>query len=187
MRRIIGYVPQMISADGTLSAYENLLVFAKLYDLPRGQIARRSAGVHGTIRIGGQAGPAVLGGHDPEAGNRPVDDPHAGSSSWTSRPWAWTPRPEGVWSHVEELRDRIGTTIILTTHQMEEADLLCDRIAIMHRGPRRAGDAGGAQGLDRRRRRHAGRRLHPLHGEHLESGGTYRDTRRTRRSASRLG
>src|SRR5512137_1411226 len=35
VRRIIGYVPQMLSADGTLSGYENLLVFAKLYDLPR--------------------------------------------------------------------------------------------------------------------------------------------------------
>ncbi len=35
VRRIIGYVPQMLSADGTLTGMENLLVFAKLYDLPR--------------------------------------------------------------------------------------------------------------------------------------------------------
>jgi ABC-2 type transport system ATP-binding protein len=35
VRRMIGYVPQMISADGTLTGYENLLIFAKLYDSPR--------------------------------------------------------------------------------------------------------------------------------------------------------
>ncbi len=35
VRRIIGYVPQMLSADGTLTGRENLLVFARLYDVPR--------------------------------------------------------------------------------------------------------------------------------------------------------
>lgn len=35
VRRLIGYVPQMLSADGSLTGYENLLIFAKLYDLPR--------------------------------------------------------------------------------------------------------------------------------------------------------
>src|SRR5512144_2434668 len=35
VRRAIGYVPQMLSADGSLSGYENLLIFSKLYDLPR--------------------------------------------------------------------------------------------------------------------------------------------------------
>jgi ABC-2 type transport system ATP-binding protein len=35
VRRVIGYVPQLLSADGALTGYENLLVFAKLYDVPR--------------------------------------------------------------------------------------------------------------------------------------------------------
>jgi ABC-2 type transport system ATP-binding protein len=35
VRRVIGYVPQMLSADGSLTGYENLLIFAKLYDIPR--------------------------------------------------------------------------------------------------------------------------------------------------------
>ena len=35
VRRVIGYVPQILSADGTLTGHENLLIFAKLYDLPR--------------------------------------------------------------------------------------------------------------------------------------------------------
>jgi len=41
VRRVIGYVPQMLSADGTLSGYENLMVFAKLYDLPRAEREQR--------------------------------------------------------------------------------------------------------------------------------------------------
>ena len=41
VRRSIGYVPQLLSADGTLTGYENLLIFAKLYDLPRGERERR--------------------------------------------------------------------------------------------------------------------------------------------------
>ena len=43
VRRIIGYVPQMLSADGALTGYENLLVFAKLYDLPRRSAGRACA------------------------------------------------------------------------------------------------------------------------------------------------
>jgi len=39
-----------------------------------------------------------------------------------------------VWDHVRKLREEYGTTILLTTHYMEEADTLCDRVAIMHLG-----------------------------------------------------
>jgi ABC-2 type transport system ATP-binding protein len=39
-----------------------------------------------------------------------------------------------VWSHIRELRSRWGTTIVLTTHYMEEAERLCDRVAIMDHG-----------------------------------------------------
>jgi ABC-2 type transport system ATP-binding protein len=45
VRRVIGYVPQLLSADGTLSGYENLLIFAKLYDLPRKEQSMRARGV----------------------------------------------------------------------------------------------------------------------------------------------
>lgn len=37
VRRVIGYVPQLVSADGTLTGYENLLIFAKPYDIPRSE------------------------------------------------------------------------------------------------------------------------------------------------------
>lgn len=41
VRRVIGYVPQLVSADGSLSGYENLLIFAKLYDIPRSERSSR--------------------------------------------------------------------------------------------------------------------------------------------------
>jgi len=41
VRRSIGYVPQLLSADGMLTGYENLLIFAQLYDLPRKERAAR--------------------------------------------------------------------------------------------------------------------------------------------------
>ena len=47
MRRVIGYVPQLLSADGTLTGYENLLIFAKLYDIPR---TEREARIRGCAR-----------------------------------------------------------------------------------------------------------------------------------------
>src|SRR5581483_10722716 len=43
VRRAIGYVPQMLSADGNLTGYENLLIFAKLYDVPRAERTARIA------------------------------------------------------------------------------------------------------------------------------------------------
>jgi ABC-2 type transport system ATP-binding protein len=39
-----------------------------------------------------------------------------------------------VWGHVRALREQYGTSIVLTTHQMEEADSLCDRIGVIHGG-----------------------------------------------------
>ena len=39
-----------------------------------------------------------------------------------------------IWKHMRDLRDRVGMTILMATHQMDEAEALCDRIAIMHSG-----------------------------------------------------
>ena len=44
VRRLIGYVPQVLSADGTLTGRENLMIFAKLYDIPKGDRAARIDG-----------------------------------------------------------------------------------------------------------------------------------------------
>ena len=59
VRRVIGYVPQLLSADGTLTGYENLLIFAKLYDIPRAErrgAHPRAARLHGAGRRRGPPG-----------------------------------------------------------------------------------------------------------------------------------
>ena len=45
---------------------------------------------------------------------------------------------DGVWAQVRRMQDEFGMTVLLTTHYMEEADALCDRVALMHHGRLRA-------------------------------------------------
>ncbi len=192
VRRIIGYVPQMLSADGTLTGYENLLVFAKLYRIKRSE---REDRVRDALEFMGLADSAdkpvrqFSGGmirrleiaqsmlHIPRI--LFLDEPTVGLDPSARR---------AVWKHVVELRDRYGMTIVLTTHQMEEADLLCDRIAIMDKG------RVVAQGSPRELKASISKDDATLDevfihytGSNLESGGNYRETRRTRRSVRRLG
>ncbi len=192
VRRIIGYVPQMLSADGTLTGYENLLVFARLYELPRGERRDRVLAALEFMGLSDVADRLVRqysGGmirrleiaqsllHRPRV--LFLDEPTVGLDPVARR---------AVWDHIGESRARLGATIVLTTHQMEEADSLCGRIAIMHRGtvvalgsPTALKDSiGGAQAtLDEVF-------IHYT-GSNLEPGGTYRETQRMRRSAQRLG
>ncbi len=94
---------------------------------------------------------------------------------------------EAVWRHVRDLRAREGTTIVMTTHYMDEADELCDRVAIMHRG--RIAAVGTPEGL--------GAAIGPdatledvfrtATGSEIESGGSFREVARTRRTARRMG
>ena len=95
-----------------------------------------------------------------------------------------------VWERVQELRDETGMTVLLTTHYMEEADTLCDRIALMHHGRIRAQGTpaelksalGPGATLDDVFRHHVGAAI-----EDEETAGGGRDVRRTRRTAQRLG
>jgi ABC-2 type transport system ATP-binding protein len=192
VRRVIGYVPQMLSADGTLTGYENLNVFAKLYELPRRQ---RRARVEAALAFMGLEDSAhkpvrqYSGGmirrleiaqsllHQPRV--LFLDEPTIGLDPAARR---------AVWEYIGQLRERFGTTVVLTTHQMEEADLLCHKVAIMHQGRL------VALGSPRELRSSIGRKGATLEdvfihytGSNLDSGGTYRETRRTRRSAARLG
>jgi ABC-2 type transport system ATP-binding protein len=98
---------------------------------------------------------------------------------------------DSVWERVRQLRTQFGTTVLLTTHYMEEADELCDRIALLHRGVLRAVGAPGelktALGpeatLEDVFRRHAGAGL----DEDTGSQGSLRGIRSTRRAAQRAG
>ena len=101
---------------------------------------------------------------------------------------------QAIWDHLMTLRSKTGMTILLTTHSMEEADSLCTRIGIMHRGvivaigtPEelkvKVGDTNPGRGqaptLDDVFVHYA--------GDALESGGSYHETSRARRTARRLG
>ncbi len=192
VRRIIGYVPQMLSADGTLTGRENLMVFARLYDLPRRMRRER---VEEALKFMGLEDAAnrlvrqYSGGmirrleiaqsmlHSPRV--LFLDEPTVGLDPAARR---------AVWVHIEELRARTGATIILTTHLMEEADSLCDRIAIMHQGSLVAeGSPSELKSSILRRGATLDDVFIHYTGSNLESGGTYRETRRTRRSLRRLG
>jgi len=192
VRRIIGYVPQMLSADGTLTGRENLLVFARLYDVPRRERRPRVEDALGFMGLAESADKLVRqysGGmirrleiaqsmiHNPRV--LFLDEPTVGLDPAARR---------AMWDYIGELRERTGATIVLTTHQMEEADTLCNRVAIMHQG------SLVALGTPEELKASIGTRRATLDdvfihytGSNLESGGTYRETRRTRRSARRLG
>ncbi len=192
VRRVIGYVPQLLSADGALTGYENLLVFARLYELPRRDRDRR---IHEALAfmnledvadrlVGTYSGgmirrleiaQATL--HQPQV--LFLDEPTVGLDPLAR---------EVVWDHLEQLRAEMGTTIFLTTHYMDEAERLCIRVAIMHLGKvaamgtpaeLKASIGGGEMTLDDVFVHYA--------GGIIETGGSYRETARTRRTIRRLG
>jgi ABC-2 type transport system ATP-binding protein len=192
VRRVIGYVPQMISADASLTGYENLWVFSRLYDVPRAEREKRIQDALAFMGLEDAAGKLVQtysGGmirrleiaqsimHRPQV--LFLDEPTIGLDPLARN---------AVWDHITELRESFGTTIFMTTHLMDEADSLCHRVAIMHRGKLVAIGApaelkGALGGKDTT--------LEDVFvhytGDTLEAGGTYRDTKRTRRTARRLG
>jgi ABC-2 type transport system ATP-binding protein len=138
VRAHIGYVPQLLSADGELTGYENMLLSARLYLLPRRERAQRVAEALEMVGLteakdrlvntysGGMARrleiaqstlhrPAVLFMDEPTVGLDP-----AGRRT--------------VWRHVRALRDEIGAAVVFSTHYMDEAQEVCDRIALINRG-----------------------------------------------------
>lgn len=192
VRRRIGYVPQMISADGSLTGYENLMIFAKLYDLPRGEREQRVRGLLEFIGLADSGNKLVReysGGmirrleiaqsmlHKPQV--LFLDEPTVGLDPAARRT---------VWEHIDQLRKEDGTTIFMTTHVMEEADSLCDRVAIMHLGKVAALGAPDELKLSIGEE---GATLDDVFihytGNEIETGGSYRETTRTRRTARRLG
>jgi ABC-2 type transport system ATP-binding protein len=92
-----------------------------------------------------------------------------------------------VWERVQALRAETGMAVLLTTHYMEEAEQLCDRIALMH------GGRIAAEGTPAELRRALGPEatlddvFRHFTGAELEGEGRFRDVRSTRRTARRLG
>jgi ABC-2 type transport system ATP-binding protein len=190
IRRSLGYIPQAISIDGALTARENLEFYARVTDVPRRE--RRERIEHAVSVMGLEAfldrlGRTLSGGMLRRLEiatallNRPrilfLDEPTVGLDPTARRV---------VWQHLQELREDAGTTLLVTTHQMEEAERQCDRIAIMDQGKLAA--QGTPAGLTEQ---HGVATLDEVFtlatGKTIEEGGSFRDARRSRRISRRLG
>ena len=191
VRAHIGYVPQLVSADGGLTGVENLTLSARLYRVPRAERRRRieealvfmdlvEAADHLVRTYSGgmirrlEVAQAML--HEPQV--LFLDEPTIGLDPVARR---------AVWERLRELKRRSAMTILLTTHDMDEADALCDRLAIMHQG------IVALAGVPAELKAALGREatLEDVFvetvGGSIEEGGTYRDVRRLRSTARRLG
>ncbi len=190
VRRRIGYVPQLLSADGGLTGRENLMLSAKLYGLSREQRSARIDEALAFMGLESAAGDLVStysGGMIRRLEvaqallHRPLvlflDEPTIGLDPIARR---------AVWERLRESRVQYGTTILLTTHDMEEADELCDTIAILHQG--RVAAQGAPAELKARVAPEATLDDVFVHfaGASITEGGSYRDIRSTRRTAKRL-
>jgi ABC-2 type transport system ATP-binding protein len=142
IRYNIGYVPQHLSIEPGLTGRQNVQWFARLYDVPRAERADRVDEALDAMKLldiadalaGTYSGGMVRRLELAQAlVNRPslliLDEPTVGLDPIAR---------DGVWSHVQGMQAEFGMTVLLTTHYMEEADALCDRVALMHRGGMRA-------------------------------------------------
>ena len=138
VRRLIGVIPQAMTTDADLSVEENILIYAKLYGVPRDRrrrlmdelleaveltkwkdkmVKHLSGGMRRRVEIarGLIHEPRVFFLDEPTTGLDPV-----------SR--------VAVWDMLRQIKQSRDLTVFLTTHYMEEADKLCDRIAIVDHG-----------------------------------------------------
>jgi ABC-2 type transport system ATP-binding protein len=138
VRQTLGVIPQAFTSDPELTANENMLIHAKLYGVPRAKrgdliksllesvdllkfgdalVRTFSGGMRRRLEIarGLVHAPKILFLDEPTTGLDPVSRTN-------------------VWELIRRLRSQSELTILLTTHYMDEADKLCDRIAIVDHG-----------------------------------------------------
>jgi ABC-2 type transport system ATP-binding protein len=138
VRGAIGVVPQEYTADEDLTGYENILLCADLYGIPRSISKQRALDLLNLVELTGFKDKRVQtysGGMrrrlELACGliNRPkvlfLDEPTLGLDVQTRA---------ATWNYVKMLKKEFGMTLFLTTHYLEEADALCDRIAIIDHG-----------------------------------------------------
>ena len=138
VRLSIGYVSQDLAVDDALTGYENLRLQAGFYHISKNEVKDRIAEVLNMVELQDRAKDKVetySGGMrkrlDIACGliHRPkllfLDEPTLGLDIQTRRE---------IWKYINHLREETGMTIFLTTHYMDEADSLCDRIAIIDIG-----------------------------------------------------
>ena len=145
VRKSIGVIPQAMTSDLELSVEENLLIFAKLYGVPRAKRERLIAELLAAVELTQWADKQVKhlsGGmrrrveiarglvHEPRIFF--LDEPTTGLDP-VSR--------VAVWEMLQKIKAERDLTILITTHYMDEADKLCDRIAIVDHGDLKALDS----------------------------------------------
>jgi ABC-2 type transport system ATP-binding protein len=138
VRRSIGVIPQAMTSDMELSVEENLIIFSKLYSVPREKRKRLIPELIEAVELTQWADKPVRnlsGGmrrrveiarglvHEPRIFF--LDEPTTGLDP-VSR--------VGVWEMIKKIKEQRDLTVFLTTHYMDEADKLCDRIAIVDHG-----------------------------------------------------
>ncbi len=190
VRQAIGYVPQAISVDGALTARENLEFYARVTGVSGSERPERIAVVVEAMGLASfldRLGRTLSGGMLRRLEiatallNRPqvlfLDEPTVGLDPTARRV---------VWERLEILREEAGTTLLVTTHQMEEAERQCERIAIMDFGalvaqgtPEQLCDEFGVAALDDV--------FSAATGHGIDEGGTLRNVRAGRRLSRRLG
>ncbi|MEU3842538.1 ATP-binding cassette domain-containing protein [Streptomyces sp. NPDC028635] len=198
VRRLLGYVPQQLSADASLTGRENVALFARVFDVPRRERAARVTQALTAVDLA-DAADRLAGTYSGGMVRRLelaqalvsaprlliLDEPTIGLD-----PIART----GVWEHINAVRAATGMTVLVTTHYMDEADQYCDRVGLMHRGRIRAlgTPAELRAGLAARRGTATPATLEDVFRDVAGSGlddtsGDFRDVRSTRRTARRVG
>ena len=194
VRRHIGYVPQQLSIEPALTGRQNVTWFARLFDVPRRERAARVAEALDAMdllavadRLAGTYSGGMIRRLELAQAlvNRPallvLDEPTVGLDPIARA---------SVWERVREMRAERGMTVLLTTHYMDEADELCDTVALMHHGRLQVvgspAELRAGIGLDTTLedvfRHYAGA---DLAGSEEQKG--VRDVRRSRATARRLG
>jgi len=145
VRKSIGVIPQAMTSDLELSVEENLIIFAKLYGVPRQKRERLITDLLAAVELtqwrdkqvrhlsGGMRRRVEIARglvHEPRMFF--LDEPTTGLDP-VSR--------VAVWEMLQKIKSERKLTVLLTTHYMDEADRLCDRIAIVDHGELKALDS----------------------------------------------
>ncbi|HVH64681.1 MAG TPA: ATP-binding cassette domain-containing protein [Candidatus Acidoferrum sp.] len=191
VRRCLGYVPQQLSADAGLTGYENVSLFARLFDVAgrhrheRVMDALDAMGLSdAATRLAGRYSGGMIRRLELAQAlvNEPrllvLDEPTIGLDPVARA---------DVWERLLNLRDSLGTTVLITTHYMEEADQLCDRVALIHRGEVRAIGAPEALKTGLGKTATLEDVFRHFTGDHIDDQGNFKDVRAIRRTARRLG
>jgi len=138
VRKMISYVPQETSVWGDITGYENLLIYSKLYGVPREARSRRIEEAYDTMGL-------------KDAINKRVKDYSGGMIRRLEMACALITEPEilfldeptlgldpgmrrNMWVALKKLREEKGVTIFFNTHYMDEADIYADEIGVINKG-----------------------------------------------------